>query len=352
MITGGTTFGFVRKRMAELLLDFAARLKADGAFGALTTVDNPDLYKSDPLVQLAVASAASDAELHEVVEFYFKQFDPYSSQGRYLESYWGIPRFGIPKQASETWAEYEAKIQDLIRNGAARSDIAVAAMQFPGVQCAAQIISTEAMPVSGMPIDSSMIVIKACDPIDYDALAQHIFENTEFGIYAFTGDQGAVANTGTSGCYAYQIQPACRIFVGLEVDGYYVKQDCLDPAAVDLSLTISDQLKAAFAGCNFGTVFRSDEIKKLIQIDNFVVTDIRFTRRAPQLVGEGCPDGVGKILEVCGAAVEWISSAVCKYCSGEVWCDDSVECLSLQPWEFPDFDLCFTSVNMVAQVQC
>ena len=116
-LNGVTLFGVVRKRMDDLLRDFRDRLKVDQngnpstVFGALTTLDNPDAYPGDGLVQLAAASSASDADLWEAVEFFFAQLDPNQSQGRYLERFHGIPRFGLSRDpATQTWEQYQLSL--------------------------------------------------------------------------------------------------------------------------------------------------------------------------------------------------------------------------------------------------
>jgi len=355
MITGGTTFGIVRKRMADLYNDFAARIKADGAFGPLTTVDNPDLYKSDPLVQLAAAASASDAELWEVVEFHFKQFDSQSSSGRYLEAYWGIPRFGLARQIGEDWAVYEAKIKNLIQNGAGRYDPPVSAMSFPGVECAAQVFSTPNNPIEGMAAGTSMIVIKACDPIDYDALAAHLWATTEYGIYDFVGDNTASADTGAGGCVGYNLQPACPIVVDLLVSGYPVGPKCVAAGGVtaETKLAIIEQMNAAFSLCQFGTVFRSSEISAMLDIDGFITEDVTFRRRAPELIGGGCDAPAdAPLVEICGAAAAWVSDVICKFCSGEVWCGNRTDCLRLNPWEYPVFNISFVEIELTEPENC
>ena len=84
-VSGFTTSGIIRKRMADLYSDFALRIKESGVFGTQTTVDAPDLFPADPLVQIMATTAGSLHELWEAVELWFSQLDPRTASGTYLE---------------------------------------------------------------------------------------------------------------------------------------------------------------------------------------------------------------------------------------------------------------------------
>jgi len=362
-LNGVTIFGVVRKRMDDLLRDFRDRLKIDQngnpstVFGAVTTLDNPDAYPGDGLVQLAAASAASDAELWEAVEFFYAQLDPNQSQGRYLERFHGIPRFGLAwNTATQTQQEYEAQIRQLINSGADRFDVNVIALRQDDVICASQIFSTALNPIEGLPAPSSMLVVRGQN-VDYQALAQSIFNGSEFGLYDFLGDQSVQVNTDENGgCVNFRFQEACRIFIDIAVEGYRTNSAC-DVAITNEQIqdAVISTLKAFYDRCEFGMAVTSSVLRGALgAIEGFTVTDVSVRRRAPQLYPLGCDTSTATVVEIDGTAALWAGDTPkgCTFCTAETWCLTRTDCVQLQPWEFPDFDSAFYALVVTEPETC
>lgn len=343
MSTGLSAFGVVRKRMADLIIDFALRIKEGGAFGAQTTVDNPDDFPGDPLVAIATTAAASDAELWEAVELWYAQLDPETATGVYLDRMHG-ERVGIARASGQSDEDYRAAILAAIRSRPTRSDPATVAIQRPDIECARLIVSTLAAPVDGIPAPGAMLVVKGCN-IDWQALAADLYQYVELGAWSLYGSRGILYTPPTGGCIGYYVQDAVPVFAGIDIS-VRLKAECGGPDLAAVKAYVMQVLQARYGACALGgAISASDVIAAVGPIDGAELLSVRFARRARQLVGSGCDTSALPAVTLCGASVPWVSAETCGYEAGEVWCAPDAPCLSLRPWEYLAFDSQFVTVS-------
>lgn len=340
--SGLTSFGIIRRRMADLYLNFATRIKEGGAFGTQTTVDQPDLFPGDPLVQIASASSASAHELWEAVELFYSQLDPETASGIYLERLHGA-RIGTARAIGQSDDEYRQIILQTMRQRPSRSDPASIAAARDDVDCARLVLSTIGAAVEGIPAPGAMLVVKGCS-VDYQALAADLYNGVELGLHTWYGSVTAGHRPIAGGCVVYNFQPALTMFAAVRVTGYSVDA-CSTADHASVKAAILSKLRTAFVGCELGSGFNSAlALGAIGQIDGFVVTGLTLARRPRQLIADGCPlDGLTTVMD-CGVETPWASSITCGVGAGEVWCDAYQACLALLPWETLAFDEQFITV--------
>lgn len=341
--SGLTSFGIIRRRMADLYREFADRLKEGGAFGPQTTVDEPDKFPGDPLVQIATAATASAHELWEAVEYFYAQLDYKTASGIYLERMHGT-RVGVLRGVGETDEDYKQRLSQLIEARPSRSSPEAIAMARPDVECAAIVLSTTANPVEDIPAPGAMLVVKGCD-IDYAALAQDLFNGVELGLHTWYGDIEVGYGPPNGGCVQYRFQPAQPVFLAVEIIGYFT-DPCMALTPESVIDTALGRLEPSILGCALGSRINAASVVTVIgQIDGFMVTGVRLARRAKQLVVGDCePDGLISV-ELCGETIIWATSVVCGPGAGEVWCPGGQQCVDLRPWEYPTFDPRFITLT-------
>lgn len=350
MTAGLSTFGVVRKRMADLIIDFALRIKEGGAFGAQTTVDNPDSFPGDPLVAIATTSAASDAELWEAVELWYAQLDPETATGIYLERMHG-ERVGIARATGQSDADYRAAILAAIRARPTRSDPETVAVQRPDIECARLLVSTLAAPIDGIPAPGAMLIVKGCN-IDWQAFAADLYSYVELGAWSLYGSRGILYTPPSGGCIGYQVQEAIPVFAAIDI-GIRRKSACGGPDLAMIKAAIVAMLQANFGTCGLGAgLSGTDLIAALGPIADAEITHVRFARRARQLIGSGCDTADLPAVTICGVSQPWASAETCGYEAGEVWCDPDAPCLSLRPWEYMAFDAQFVTVSEADRGLC
>lgn len=336
MSSGLSLFGIVRKRMSELYSDFAERIKAGGAFGPQTVLDQPDIYKGDPLVQLASAASASDSELWEAVEFYYAQFNLETASGVFLDRLHG-DRAGVTRALDQSDTDFRAAIRTVLQVLPSRFDPTAIALNQPEVECAAGVVVTGD---DGCP--AYELVIRGCKP-DYQALAQALFDSADLGVYSMQGDIPVSVSTPNGGCVTYRFTEAQPIVIGVRVYGT-ATDGC--SSIDDVSALVSAALAAFQAGCSFGGQFDAAVLLPILTaIDGFQVTRVEVARRARQLVGINCDLSGLPQIEVCGETAAWATSITCGNAAGEIWCDtDFGGCADLQSFEYPIFDSQFIEV--------
>lgn len=340
-VSGFTTFGIIRKRMADLYADFALRIKQGGVFGTQTTADAPDLFPSDPLVQIMATASASTHELWEAVELFYAQLDPNTASGVYLEYLHGA-RLGITRDPGQTDAEYRAAIQAALARPL-RHDLTVVAAARPDISCAVLLTSTADAPIEGVPAPGNMLVVKGCDP-DYTALAEDLYNSVELGLHQFYGDVTASYQPPGGGCVTYKVQPAQPLFAAVEVHGYYT-DSCGGSNADAVRSTVLARLQAEFDTCAVGTLLSTATAMRAIgALSGFIVTDVRLARRARQLWGNDCDPTDAPMVTICGVETPWVTSITCGFNAGEVWCPLSSSCMDARPWEYLAFDEQFITV--------
>lgn len=343
-ITSGlTTFGVVRKLMADLFIDFSQRIKENGSFGATTTLDNPDAYPGDPLVSLAAAASASDHELWEIVEHFYSQLDPTQASGVYLQRFHG-DRLGLTQGVTETEENFRTRILNHVRNNISRVSRITVAEADANVSCAEIVRSTTAAPLNGIAAPAAMLVVKG-SPADANDFAQSIYDAVDVSVHNWVGDQSGQATTVNGGCLEHRWQEACPVVVDVRVVGYFKDQFCVSTDADTVLATVLERLNAAYASCGFGTNLTSSElVLKIGEVGGFVVSRVDLRRRAKMLWGDGCDMSAAPVVTIDGTNVTWASSQMCGYCAGETWCDDYFSCLALNAWEYPVFDAQFASL--------
>lgn len=342
-VSGYTTFGIIRKRMADIYLDFATRIKAGGAFGTQTTADLPDTFPTDPLVQIMTTTSASIHEVWEAVELWYSQLNPYTASGAYLEYLHGA-RVGLARADGQTDAEYRALILAKTPFTSRMTLDGVASAQGD-IDCAVLLTSTPAAPIEGIPAPGNALVVKGCS-VDYDALAQRLYETTELGLHQFYGNKTGSYKIPNGGCVSYAFMDAVPVFVGINVTGYYT-DECGTPDTAVTSAQVAAMLAVAYASCGLGVSVNFAAVLPLVAtIAGFVPTGITFVRRPKQLGGVGCLEEGAAIVTVCGVEQPWATSVNCGHGAGEVWCNDYTQCLTLNPWEYPLFDAQFVTTTV------
>lgn len=328
--TGLSNFGIVRKRMSDLYADFAERIKVGGAFGPQTTLDAPDQFAGDPLVQLASAASASTHELWEAVEQYYNQFNIETASGVFLDQLHGF-RAGVVRVAGQSDDDYRGAILSAIRDLPSRFDPVAVAVGQPDVECAAGIVSTDANGCR-----TYKLVIRGCKP-DYEALAQQLYDFVDLGVYELTGDVLASVQTPAGGCVTYRFEEARPILIAVRVEGIF-QDDCSDNASVRAA--INTALTAFSSNCGFGGTFDASTLTLIAaSIEGFDLRKVTVARRARQLVPEGCDTSGLLQIELCGDSIAWASSNTCGADRGEVWCDDDFsDCALLEDGEYPIFN--------------
>lgn len=345
---GLSTFGIVRKRMADLFSDFATRIKENGAFGSQTTLDDPDNYAGDPLVAIASAASASTHELWEAVEFYYNQLDPNSAEGQFLQRL-HADRFGI-NGTSMSDEQLRSAVLTAAKTGVAMVTPTSLALADPAAKCAQLVLSKPNAPVPGLPAPGAMLVVNG--NIDYDNLAQQLWERTDIGLYDWYGDTEAQVTTPNGGCITYRFQPACRVYIGVEVFGFTDTTACddLDPSTVATSVLAA--LEAAYDGCEFGSRITNNRLRQILEaVDGFTFTGVRVKRIPKYLTCDINSDEYGEIptVTIDGTPTVWSTDLACGFCAGDLMgCEDEYGlCVQLEPWEFADFELQFIEVTEV-----
>lgn len=334
-VSGFTKFGIIRKRMADLFADFALRIKETGVFGTQTTVDAPDLFPTDPLVQIMSTTSASLHELWEATELWYSQLDPRTASGVYLESLHGL-RLGITRADGQSDSEYRAAILAAFSRPA-RTDIVTVATARPDIDCAVLLTSTVENPIEGIPTPGNALVVKGCN-IDYQALAADLYTYVDLGVHHLYGEVAAFYATSTGGCVPYRFIEAKPVFVGVEVHGYYTADCGLSPEE-DVLAAIYTRLRDTYSECGLGVGFNSATAALAIgAVPGFIVTSVNIARRAKQLWPADCPTDDAARVTICGNEVIWATSTTCGFSAGEVWCPSVNGCLDILPWEHVAFD--------------
>ena len=347
-ISGFTTFGIIRKRMSDLFSDFAARIKENGVFGTQTTADLPDQFATDPLVQIMATTSASLHEVWEAVELYYAQLDPRSADGIYLENMHGL-RLGIARGAGQTVESYRSAILSAIQRPT-RNHITTIASARPDIDCAVLLTTTPDYQIPGIPTPGNVLVVKGCpsgtaETIDYDALAEDIFNSVELGVHQLYGDKTGTHAPNASSCITYQFMEAQPLFVAVEVDGYFTSSCGSSELAAQKS-AIAVVLKDVYSSCGLGSTVNEFIIRNaLTRLSGFVATSIRLARRAPQLWGDGCAPVGAPLVEICGKTIPWVTSKTCGIGAGEIWCAPSTDCVNVNPWEYILVDEQFITVQ-------
>jgi hypothetical protein len=340
-VSGFTTFGIIRKRMADLYADFALRIKETGVFGTQTTADAPDLFPADPLVQIMATTTASLHELWEVTELWYAQLDPRTASGSYLEFLHG-QRLGIARASGQTDAEYRAAILAAFSRPA-RTDIVTVATARPDIDCAVLLTSTPDAPIDGVPVPGNALVVKGCN-VDYDALAADIYAYVDLGVHHLYGEIRAFHAPETGGCVVYRFMEAKAIYVAIEVHGYYTDTCGQDPGTTVVT-SVYERLRDTYSECGLGIGFNSATAAIAInEIPGFVVTEIRVARRAKQLWATDCPLTDAVQVTQCETLVPWATAETCGFNAGETWCAPAEGCLDIRPWEHVAFDPQFITV--------
>ncbi len=340
--------------MSDLLSDFAQRIKEGGAFGPSTTLDNPDKYAGDALVQIATTASASDHELWEAVEYMYNMLDYRQAEGRYLERLHGIPKLGLTKEPLESWDAYRAKVLGFLSGNASRTDPSVLAAAQPGVLCARQIFSTLSNPVEGIPAGGTMLVLKTCNT-DYEELAAQLYDKTEIGIYSWYGDVTANHQTENNGCLQFRFQPASKVYIDLTIHGYFVDTNCRGAVnETSVRAEAVERLSSVFDDCGFGQQLTGAEMTALLAgLQGFVCTAVGMKRRPKRLYSEGCDLSDALTLEECGQNIPWASYVACgSFAVGEMWCNITQNCVQLKPWEYPDFDISLARIVVSEPEAC
>lgn len=342
-VSGYTTFGIIRKRMADLYADFALRIKESGVFGTQTTADLPDSFPTDPLVQIMSTTSASLHEVWEAVELWYTQLDPRTASGTYLEYMHGL-RLGIARGVGQSDADYRIAILAALARPT-RTDIATVAAARPDIDCAVLLTSTVDNPLPNVPTPGNVLVVKACaGVVDYHALACDIYASVELGVHEFYGEQIGSCVTPTGGCVLYKFSEAQPLFAAVQVTGYYTAA-CAGTAQVDVTASVLAKLNAAYASCAIGADVNTAVMFPVLgTIEGFVVTDIKLARRPRQLWFNDCDPATAPKVTICAKEVPWVTSITCGLTAGEVWCAPAVPCLILNPWEYIAFDAQFITV--------
>ncbi len=351
MSSGFTGAGVVRKRMPEIFAEFRDRLKqptdpndpSSAAFGPQITLDNPDQHPGDSLVAIGTAHSASTHELWEALEGLQNNLDASTANERFLRLF-HAPRSGISENSTLSKDDLRALILQRECEGVPMASPATVALCDPNVECATVVRSTLQNPVDGMPANTAMIVVKGTP--DWSDLANEMYKRVDFGLFDLVGDIQTSASLSVSDL-CYRFQPACRVFVGLEIRVRRLGNcGVLDQALV--SQTVVERLKELYSGCGFGQAFTSASlIAEIGPIDGFAIESIGLRRRAPMLVGKGCTQTDAPDVVINDILTNWSSSQICGYCQGEFWCLEFLDCLKLKPWEFADFDLAFTQTSEI-----
>lgn len=340
-VSGFTTFGIIRKRMADIYSDFALRIKESGVFGTQTTADAPDLFPTDPLVQIMATTSASLHELWEVVELWFAQLDPRTASGTYLEFLHGS-RLGIARAGGQTDSEYRAAILSAFSRPA-RTDIVTVATARPDIDCAVLLTSSTEAPIEGIPTPGNALVVKGCG-VDFQALATDIYTYVDLGVHHLYGEVVAYHQPAVGGCITYNFMEAKAVFAAVEVHGYYTDTCGLSPES-DVLAAIYARLRDTYSECGLGIGFNAATASLAIgAITGFVVTDIRIARRAKELWPDGCALDDATHVMLCGVSTPWATSTTCAFDAGETWCAPVDGCLSILPWEHVSFDPQFITV--------
>jgi hypothetical protein len=334
-VSGFTTFGIIRKRMADIYADFALRIKEGGVFGTQTTADLPDTFPTDPLVQIMTTTSASLHEVWEAVELWYSQLDPRTASGVYLEHMHGL-RLGISRASGQTDDEYRAVLLAAVGRST-RTDIATVAAARPDIDCAQLVTSTVGVPIDGIPAPGNALVVKGCN-IDYAALAADIYNQIDLGVHQFYGDIVVPHSTENGGCVAMTFMEARPLLAQVNVTGYYVGE-CVTTTEAAVRTFVRDRLSASFSSCGLGVgINAATAMLAIAAIPNFIVTGITFGRRARMLLGDGCTMDEPPLVTYCGEDIEWTTTEVCGFNAGEVWCAATEACVLVHPWEFLLFD--------------
>lgn len=341
LATGFTTFGIVRKRLADIYGDFALRIKESGVFGTQTTVDAPDTFPSDPLVQIMVTTGASIHEVWEAVELWYTQLDPATASGAYLEHLHGS-RLGILRAPGQTDTEYRATLLNaLVRPN--RNNLLTVLDARTDVECAALLTSTVDNPIEGIPAPGNAIVVKGCN-LDYAAMAGDLYNSVELGLHQFYGDKIGSHMPAAGGCVTYRFMEAEPLYVALEVHGYYTEV-CGTNGASTVQAAVLAAMQRAFPSCRIGEGLNTATAMTAIGVlSGFVVTGVSMARRARQLWGNGCDPADAPKVTICGTETAWVSSITCGTNPGEVWCPPAPGCLDIKPWEYVALDAQFITV--------
>jgi hypothetical protein len=341
--SGLTTFGIIRKRMADLYADFALRIKEGGVFGTQTTADLPDTFPTDPLVQIMTTTTASLHELWEAVEFYYAQLDPKTASGVFLDNLHG-QRVGIARGVGQTDESYrEAILSALARP--TRNHIETVASARPDIDCAILLTSTVTDPIVGIPAPGNALVLKGCGVVDYNALAKDIYDTIELGPHQLHGDViGSYAPNATS-CATYRFFEADPIFPAMAIQGYFTATcGVTDIAAIKTTITAT--LNALYSACGLGAQLNAAVVTAtLANLAGFIVTDVKLARRSRELWPMPCPDlSAATTVSICGVVTPWVTHEICGLKAGEVWCPPTSDCLQVKPWEYISIDPQFITV--------
>lgn len=340
--SGFTTFGIVRKRMADLYSDFALRIKENGVFGTQTTADAPDVFAADPLVQIMATTSASLHEVWEAVELWYGQLNLETATGTFLDQLHGS-RLGVLRAVGQTDESYRATLLAATARPS-RTAIETVAVGREDVECAKLVLSTPQAPVEGIPAPGAALVIKGC-AVDYNALACSIADSVELGMYSLVGNRFGSCTLDNGSCLTYTFMEAVPVYAAMEVKGFY--SDGCSRASTD---TLREQIAAALTAatqCQIGSVVSGGSAMRVLSvIEGFVVTEVRFARRARELWGNGCDPADAPKVMLCGIETPWVTSQTCGIGAGEVWCEPTEACLGLDPWEYIAFDQQFITVTV------
>lgn len=340
--SGFTSFGIIRKRMADLYADFALRIKESGSFGTQTTADAPDIFPTDPLVQIMATTSASLHEVWEAVELWYAQLDPNTAEGVYLEYLHGR-RLGVSRAVGQGDPEYRTAILNLLGTKTPRTNIEILAAARPDVDCALLLTSTVENPLPNIPAPGNALVVKGAD-IDFDALAQDIFTHVELGLHQFYGEQ--TGSVSASPCVTYKFIKARPLFCSVQIKGRPVDA-CTATDIPSLKAEAALRLSAITNACILGSnISSADVLRALGDLPSMVVQDVKLARRAKLLTA--CDADNAPLVTIDGVEQPWANDKICGFDAGEVWCAEHSGCLPVLPWEYVAFDTQFIEIIFLA----
>ena len=334
--------GIIVGKQAELFYDLAEKVRNSGAFGSSTVLDAPDQFAADPLVQLAVALTASDSDCWLALEYLQNQLDPNTANGRFLIEF-HLVRYGIDATGMRE-AEAKALLKQLQANGVKPSSPEAAVMRIPSVKFAKTLYSKPRALIPPLNAGENMLIVmpKTNQTIPSGAVAEALFNNIGDGFYNWVGDvQDTYEYQGH--CYPYYYQPASRVVVAVKIFGNL--NDCAPVAWHDPANTLIDKVNCAMQ-FDLGAKMDGQQLLQLLgPTPGININRIEVQRRPKPLVPTECLSTADSLTFKDCNGVEstelWASDKICGYARGEIWCKDFVDCLNLNPWEYPTLHASF-----------
>jgi hypothetical protein len=333
-----TNVGILTERQAAIFYDVAERVRNSGAMGSMSVLDAPDEFAADPLVQLVVALTASDSDAWLALEFLQNQFNPNFATGRFLQDL-HLTRYGIT-ETGLSLEQARALVKQLQLNGVKPSSPEAAVMRLPSVIFAKTIYSKQLALVPPLNAGETMLVVmpKAGMTIPSGAIAQTLFENIGDGFYNWVGDvQDTYEYKGY--CHAYYYQPAEPVIIAVKMFGNL--NECTDAAWHTAANTLIENANCSMQ-FELGAKIDGQALLQIIgPTPGININRIEVQRRAKPLTPTECLAQAETLTFKDCSGIEttqlWASDKWCGYAQGEIWCKDFIDCLNLQPWEYPVF---------------